>query len=160
MRSLLIPLSIVSLFLATSPAQVCAALPGTGQAGFAVAPPCGIVVPLPILAAFGNPGFVIGAFAPLPPPVAAAPMLLIVGFSAPPVPLPPGLLFPPLGPGSLALGLPIPLMVFVGAAGPLPVPVPIPLPPTAGLAGTVLVAQTVVLVGGAFALSMGTSVLL
>src|SRR5262245_41217248 len=160
MRPFLIPLSILCLFCAKSPAQVCAAMPGTGQLGFGVPPPCAGVVPPAVLVAFGNPGFVIGAFAPLPPTVAGAPMLLLVGFPAPPLPLPPGLLFPPLGPGSLGVGLPIPLMVFAGAAGPFPVPVPIPIPPAAGLVGTVLAAQTAVLVAGTFALSMGTSVLL
>ena len=160
MRSFLIPLSIFCLLCAKSTAQLCAAMPGTGQAGFGVPPPCAGVVPPAVLAAVGNPGFVIGAFAPLPAPVAGAPMLLLVGFPALPIPLPPGLLFPPLGPGTLGVGLPIPLMVFAGAAGPFPVPVPIPIPPAAGLAGMVLAAQTAVLVPGFFALSMGTSVLL
>ena len=160
MRSLLIPLSICCLFCAKPSAQVCLAMPGTGQVAFGVPPPCAGLVPPAVLAVAGNPGFSIGAFAPLPPPVAGAPMLLVVGFSAPPLPLPAGLLFPPLGPGSLAVGLPIPLIVFTGVAGPAPIPVPIPVPPAAGLAGMVLAAQTAVLVGGTIALSMGTGVFL
>jgi hypothetical protein len=160
MRSFLIPLSIACLLCAKSPAQLCGAMPGTGQAAFGVPPPCGAVVPPAVLAAAGNPGFAIGAFAPLPPPVAGAPMLLLIGFAAPPLPLPPGLLFPPLGPGSLAMGLPIPVISFAGAAGPVPIFVPLPLPPTAAFAGMVLAAQTAVMVGGTFAISMGTSVML
>ena len=160
MRSFLIPLSIFCLLCAKPPSQVCVALPGTGQAAFGVPPPCMGLVPPAVLPGFGNPGFVIAAFAPLPPPVAAAPMLLVVGFSAPPVPLPPFLLFGPLGPGSIAVSLPIPVIAFAGAAGPAPIAVPIPIPPTGAPLGMFLTAHTVVLVGPTIAISMGTGVIL
>lgn len=160
MRSFLIPLSILCV-LCPEPAsaQVCVPLVGTGQAGFPIAPPCGGLVAPVVLYAAGNPGFTISALAPFPG-LAGAPMLLIVGFSAPPLPVPPPLLFPPMGPGFLAVGLPIPILAFAGPAGPVPLPVPLPLPPTGGPLGMIITAHTVVLVGGTIALSEGTGVII
>jgi hypothetical protein len=139
--------------------QVCVPLGGTGQPGYAVAPPCmGLVAPA-VLYKAGNPGFMVGAFAPLPA-LLGHPMLLVIGVTGPGIPIGTPPLFPPYGPGILTFAPPPVFVIPSGPAGPAPVFSVIPLPATGGPLGMVLTAHTVVLLGPSVALSKATGIVI
>lgn len=139
------------LLPALAPAQILGPVFPSGQPVIAGITPMAIgTIPLPMVWAFGNPGFGLAASTPAPIPP-GFPTLLVIGPAVPPIPIPPPLVFGPFGAGMLTNLAPI--AIPAGMSGPVVGPfVPLPIPPTMGPVGT-FTAHTVVFAPGGLILT-------
>src|SRR5262245_10043414 len=128
--------AIAALLVTVPPAgaQVCGPILPSGQPGLLIAAPiCGpALLPPPVVWAAGNPAFSM-VVPPLPGILPFSPILLVLGFAAPPL----AILAPPLGPafglpGLVTLAPATSIVLTVVPPGPGPLLVPMPIPPTGG----------------------------
>lgn len=151
-------LTVTLFFAAAAPAQMLAPIVPSGQPALMPFIPMAFApVPPPMVWAFGNPGFALASFAPVPVP-AGLPTFLVLGPAVPPIPVAPPLVFPGFGVAMLTNFMPI--VIPAGPSGPGPGPViPLPIPPTGGPIGvlsvhTLVFAPIGIMLTGALAITI------
>ncbi len=156
-------LSACALLAATATAQVGFAVAPAGQPALAaIRPTLQNTVPLAIVEGAGNPNFRIHAAVVTPAVPVGQPIFLLIGApTAAPIALGAPLLFPGHGlPGFLAMSE-IFVIAPVTVAGTFGTPpYALPIPAGLGALGHCLTAQTLVLMPGAFSLTVATAIVI